>query len=61
VGWPGIDNNFNQDDADKRVWNQQEPAKDRELFLDRFAHIFEHDGYPETRRPVSPRACSPTS
>jgi hypothetical protein len=46
AGRPGIDNNFNQDVADKRVWNTQEPAKDRELFLDKFAHIFEHSGYP---------------
>lgn len=46
AGRPGIDNNFNQSDDDKRIWNQQEPAKDRELFLDKFAHVFEHGGYP---------------
>jgi hypothetical protein len=47
VGRPGIDNNFNSSDDDKRVWNQQEPSKDRERFLDKFAHIFEHGGYPK--------------
>ena len=46
AGRPGIDNNFNQDVADKRIWNTQEPAKDRELFLGKFAHVFEHAGYP---------------
>ncbi|MGW5656591.1 DUF4331 family protein [Streptomyces humi] len=46
AGRPGIDNNFNQNDDDKRVWNQQEPSKDRELFLDKFAHVFEHGGHP---------------
>jgi hypothetical protein len=46
VGRPGIDNNFNQDVADKRIWNQQEPDKDRERFLAKFAHVFEHAGYP---------------
>ncbi|MGW3284390.1 DUF4331 family protein [Streptomyces sp. NPDC001002] len=45
AGRPGIDNNFNHSDDDKRVWNQQEPSKDRDLFLDKFAHIFEHSGY----------------
>jgi len=49
AGRPGIDNNFNQSNDDKRIWNQQEPAKDRELFLDKFAHIFEHSGYPGDR------------
>lgn len=44
AGRPGIDNNFNQSDDDKRIWNQQEPSKDRELFLDKFAHVFEHGG-----------------
>lgn len=44
---PGIDNNFNQSDEDKRIWNQQEPAQDRELFLDKFAHVFERSGYPQ--------------
>jgi hypothetical protein len=47
AGRPGIDNNFNQGDDDKRIWNQQEPSKDRELFLDKFAHVFEHAGYSE--------------
>ena len=49
AGRPGIDNNFNQSDDDKRIWNQQEPAKDRELFLGKFAHVFEHGGYPPAR------------
>ncbi|MCG7205907.1 DUF4331 family protein [Streptomyces arenae] len=49
AGRPGIDNNFNQNDDDKRVWNQQEPSKDRELFLDKFAHVFEHGGHPRDR------------
>ncbi|GAA5193606.1 hypothetical protein GCM10023322_56030 [Rugosimonospora acidiphila] len=44
AGRPGIDNNFNQSVEDKRVWNQQEPAKDRELFLDKFTGVFEHVG-----------------
>jgi hypothetical protein len=46
AGRPGIDNNFNQDD-DKRVWNQQEPSHDREGFLDKFTHVFEHAGHPK--------------
>ncbi|MFF4310703.1 DUF4331 family protein [Streptomyces sp. NPDC001507] len=46
AGRPGIDNNFNHSDDDKRIWNQQEPDKDRELFLGKFAHVFEHGGYP---------------
>ncbi|MFD8820049.1 DUF4331 family protein [Streptomyces sp. NPDC059627] len=45
AGRPGIDNNFNHSDDDKRVWNQQEPDNDRELFLDKFAHVLEHGGY----------------
>ncbi|WP_328548161.1 DUF4331 family protein [Streptomyces platensis] len=49
AGRPGIDNNFNQDDDDKRVWNQQEPSHDREGFLDKFAHVFEHAGYSKDR------------
>ncbi|MFF1696401.1 DUF4331 family protein [Streptomyces sp. NPDC058257] len=49
AGQPGIDNNFNQNDADKRVWNQQEPSDDREGFLDKFAHVFEHAGHPKDR------------
>jgi len=46
AGRPGIDATFNQSDDDKRIWNQQEPSKDRELFLDKFAHVFEHAGHP---------------
>ncbi len=46
AGRPGIDATFNQSDDDKRIWNQQEPAKDRELFLDKFAHVFEDAGHP---------------
>jgi hypothetical protein len=46
AGRPGIDNNFNHSDDDKRIWNQQEPSRDRELFLDKFTGVFEHAGYP---------------
>lgn len=46
AGRPGIDATFNQADDDKRIWNQQEPSKDRELFLKKFAHVFEHAGHP---------------
>ena len=46
AGRPGIDATFNQSDDDKRTWNQQEPSKDRERFLDKFAHVFEHAGHP---------------
>jgi Domain of unknown function (DUF4331) len=46
AGRPAIDATFNQSEDDKRTWNQQEPSKDRELFLDKFAHVFEHAGYP---------------
>jgi hypothetical protein len=49
AGRPGIDANFNQSDDDKRVWNQQEPSHDREGFLDKFAHVFEHAGHPKDR------------
>ncbi|MFJ4713431.1 DUF4331 family protein [Streptomyces sp. NPDC088785] len=49
AGRPGIDNNFNQDDDDKRVWNQQEPAKDRAGFLDKFTRVFELAGHPRDR------------
>jgi hypothetical protein len=49
AGRPGIDATFNQSDDDKRIWNQQEPSKDRELFLDKFAHVFEHAGHPRDR------------
>jgi len=45
IGRPAIDFVFNESEDDKRTWNQQEPAADRELFLDRFAHVFEHGGY----------------
>ncbi|WP_306321583.1 MULTISPECIES: DUF4331 family protein [unclassified Streptomyces] len=47
AGRPGIDANFNQSDDDKRVWNQQEPSRDRERFLDKFTHVFEHAGHPK--------------
>ena len=46
AGRPGIDATFNQSDDDKRTWNHQEPSKDRERFLDKFAHVFEHAGHP---------------
>jgi hypothetical protein len=46
AGRPAIDATFNQSDDDKRTWNQQEPSKDRELFLDKFARVFEHAGHP---------------
>ena len=49
AGRPGIDATFNQSDDDKRVWNQQEPSKDRALFLDKFARVFEHAGHPKDR------------
>jgi hypothetical protein len=49
AGRPGIDNNFNHSDDDKRIWNQQEPSRDRELFLDKFTGVFEHAGYPRDR------------
>lgn len=49
VGRPGIDANFNQSDDDKRIWNQQEPSHDREGFLAKFAHVFEHAGHPRDR------------
>jgi hypothetical protein len=49
AGRPGIDATFNQSDDDKRVWNQQEPSKDRELFLDKFAGVFAHAGHPRDR------------
>ena len=45
AGRPGIDATFNQSDDDKRIWNQQEPSKDRELFLEKFASVFEHAGH----------------
>ncbi len=45
AGRPGIDNVFNQDNTDKIVWNSQEPAKDRELFLGKFTGVLEHVGY----------------
>ena len=46
AGRPGIDATFNDSDDDKRIWNQQEPSKDRERFLDKFARVFEHAGHP---------------
>ncbi len=46
AGRPAIDATFNQSDDDKRTWNQQEPSKDRELFLEKFARVFEHAGRP---------------
>ncbi|WP_409239773.1 DUF4331 family protein [Streptomyces sp. PA5.6] len=49
AGRPGIDANFNQNDDDKRVWNQQEPSHDREGFLDKFTHVFEQAGHPKHR------------
>jgi hypothetical protein len=49
AGRPGIDATFNQSDDDKRVWNQQEPSRDRELFLDKFASVFEHADHPRDR------------
>ncbi len=45
VGRPAVDFVFNQSEDDKRTWNRQEPADDRDLFLDKFAHVFEHGGY----------------
>jgi hypothetical protein len=45
AGRPAIDATFNQSDDDKRTWNQQEPSRDRELFLDKFAHVFEGAGH----------------
>ena len=46
AGRPGIDATFNHSDDDKRIWNQQEPSKDRERFLDKFARVFAHAGHP---------------
>ena len=46
AGRPAIDATFNQSEDDKRTWNQQEPSTDRDLFLDKFAHVFAHAGYP---------------
>jgi Domain of unknown function (DUF4331) len=45
AGRPAIDATFNQSEEDKRTWNRQEPSKDRELFLDKFSHVFEHAGH----------------
>ena len=45
IGRPAIDFVFNESEDDKRTWNQQEPVRDRELFLDKFAHVFEHGGH----------------
>ena len=49
AGRPAIDATFNQSEDDKRTWNQQEPSKDRELFLDKFVHVFEHAGHTRDR------------
>lgn len=49
AGRPAIDATFNQSDDDKRIWNQQEPSKDRELFLKKFASVFEHAGHPKEK------------
>jgi hypothetical protein len=46
AGRPAIDATFNQSNDDKRAWNQEEPSKDRERFLDKFAAVFEHAGRP---------------
>jgi hypothetical protein len=46
---PAIDATFNQSDDDKRTWNQQEPSKDRELFRDKFARVFEGAGHSRDR------------
>jgi hypothetical protein len=45
IGRPAIDFVFNESEDDKRTWNQQEPAEDRDRCLDKFAHVFEHAGY----------------
>lgn len=45
VGRPAIDFAFNQSDVDKRTYNLREPQGDRELFLDKFAHVLEHVGH----------------
>ena len=46
AGRPAIDATFNHSEDDKRTWNQQEPSTDRDRFLDKFAHVFAHAGYP---------------
>ncbi len=40
---------FNQSEDDKRIWNQQEPSKDRERFLDKFKQVYEGAGHPSDR------------
>jgi len=45
IARPAIDFVFNESEDEKRTWNQQEPAEDRALFLDKFAHVFERGGY----------------
>jgi hypothetical protein len=45
IGRPAIDFAFNQNDDDKRTYNLREPHGDRELFLDKFAHVLEHVGH----------------
>jgi hypothetical protein len=49
AGRPAIDATFNQSDDDKRIWNQQEPSQDRELFLEKFTRVLEHAGHPRDR------------
>jgi len=46
IGRPAVDFVFNASDDDKRTWNQQEPADDRDRFLGKFANVFEHAGHP---------------
>jgi hypothetical protein len=54
IGRPAIDFVFNESEDDKRTWNQQEPTLDRERFLDKFAHVFEHTGHsPEQSRELA--------
>jgi hypothetical protein len=45
IARPAIDFVFNESEDEKRTWNQQEPAEDRPLFLDKFALVFERGGY----------------
>ncbi|CAM5667730.1 hypothetical protein GCM10010329_51320 [Streptomyces spiroverticillatus] len=49
AGRPAVDATFNLSDDDKRIWNQQDPSHDRERFLTKFAHVFEHAGHPADR------------
>lgn len=52
AGRPAIDATFNQSDDDKRVWNQQEPSRDRDLFLGKFARVFEQAGHPKDQAAI---------